>query len=97
MPPQQFQQQQQLQMPPSVSANNPPLWPQIPVQSNPNPNNKGAQQVETLNLPAYGISTLGCNELNLRSGRVVNAKNSPIIIEQIDNEFPESEPEKEDR
>jgi hypothetical protein len=69
----------------------------MPIQSNANTNNKGAQQVETLNLPAYGISTLGCNELNLRSSRVLNAKKSPIIIKQIDNEFPESKTKKEYR
>jgi hypothetical protein len=40
---QQFQpqyQQQQLQLPPNAPQNNPPLRPQMPVQPNPNPNNK---------------------------------------------------------
>jgi hypothetical protein len=40
---QQFQppyQQQQLQLPPNNSPKNPPLRPQMPVQPNPNPNNK---------------------------------------------------------
>jgi hypothetical protein len=40
---QQFQpqyQQQQLQLPPNAPLNNPPLRPHMPVQPNPNPNNK---------------------------------------------------------
>jgi len=58
--------QEQLQLPGNTPTSNPPLHPQLPVQSNPNPNNRGAQQVETLNLPAYSIATMECNELNLR-------------------------------
>jgi len=65
-------QQQQLQLPSNIPSST-PLRPHIPIQPNPNPNNKGAQQSDTLNLPSYKISTTECNEINLRSGRVVNA------------------------
>jgi len=51
-----------------------------------NLNNREAQQVETLNVPAYGIATSECNELNLQSGRVVNIKSSLIIFERKDDE-----------
>ena len=51
----------------------------------------GVQQIEALNLPAYGINTLEWNELNLRSGQVVNTNTSPIIIEKTKGEFSTSE------
>ena len=37
-----------------------------------------------MNLPSYKISTAGLNEINLRSGRVVNSPTSPIITEKFD-------------
>ena len=84
--------QQQLQLPSNVPPGNPALQPQLPIQPNPNPNNKGVQQTDTLNLPSYSISTAGLNEINLRSGWVVNAPTSPIIIKQIENEVTKPEP-----
>lgn len=55
--------QQQLQIPPNTYTST-PLRPQLVVQTNTNPNNRGVQQDETLSLPAYGIATSQFNELN---------------------------------
>lgn len=77
--------QQQLQLPSNASTSNPPLRPQLSIQSNPNPNNRGLNKLRH-NLPAYNIATAECNELNLRSGWVVNTQTSPIIVEHIDDE-----------
>lgn len=65
--------QQKLQFPSNIPPGNQPICPQLPIQPNRNPNNKGAQQADTLNLPSYNISTAEFYELNLRSGRVVDA------------------------
>jgi len=59
--------QQQLQLPSNVPPGNQPIRPQLPIQPNPNPNNKGAQQADTLNLPSYNISTMELYEMNLQS------------------------------
>ena len=83
--------QQQLQFSSNIPHGNPTLRPHLPIQPNPNLNNKGVQQTYTLNLPSYSISTTGLNEINLGSGQVVNAPTSPIIIEQIDSEVIEPE------
>lgn len=55
-----------------MSSNNPPLRPQFPIQPNQNLNNRGAQQVEKINLLAYHIATMECNELNIRSRWVIS-------------------------
>lgn len=68
--------QQQLQLTSNVPPGNQPILPQLPIQPNPNPNNKGAQQANTLNLPSYSISTTEYFEMNLRSKRVVDAQPS---------------------
>jgi hypothetical protein len=86
---QQFQpqyQQQQLQLPPNAPQNNPPLWPQMPVQPNPNPNNKAIQNIDIHNVPALSITPMPCDEIKLRSGRIVE----PII-----EDAPSSESDKE--
>ena len=83
--------QQQLHFPSNVPLGNLAIRPQLPIQPNPNPNNKWVQQIDTLNLPSYNISTIGLNEINLRSGRVVNAPTSPIITKQFDSEDTELE------
>ena len=65
------------------------------MQPNPNPNNKGAQQADVLNLPSYSISTTDLYEMNLRSGRTVNVQPPLVIIEQLDNEDREAQPIRE--
>ena len=55
------------------------IWPQLPAQPNPNPNNKEVHQFETINMPAYSITPVPCNNIFLRSGKVVE----PLIIEDV--------------
>ena len=83
-PPQQYPQpyqqyqQPQLQIHNNVAPNM-PIRPQLPTQPNPNPNNKEFLQVETANMPAYSIIPVPCNDIRLRSGRVVE----PLVIEDV--------------
>lgn len=81
--------QHQLQLPSNITPGDPPVRPQLPIQPNLNPNNKGAQQANTLNLPSYSISTTELYEMNLRSGWVVDAQPSPFIIEKVGSEVTE--------
>jgi len=83
--------QQQIQLPSNIPPGNPPVHPQLPIQPNLNPNSKGAQQADTLNLPSYNMYTVELYEINLRSGQVVDAQPSPIIIEQVSSEIKEPE------
>ena len=59
-----------------------PLHPQLPIQTNPNPNNKSVQEAKTLNFLVYYIAPVKCNKIYLRSGQIVDSASSPIIIEQ---------------
>lgn len=74
-----------------MHPNNQPICPQLLIQPNLNPNNKGAQQADTLNLSSYNISTREIYEMNLISGQVVDAQPSPVIITQVGNKENESE------
>jgi hypothetical protein len=88
---QQFQppyQQQQLQLPPNYSPNNPPLQPQMPMKPNPNPNNKSVQNIDIHNVSALSNTPMPCDEIKLRSGR---------IVEQIVEDAPSSESDNESR
>jgi hypothetical protein len=51
-----------------------------------NPNNKTVQQIETSTFPSYGIGPFVCNNVHLRSRRVIHLENLPIIIEQLEDE-----------
>ena len=84
--------QQQLQLPSNVPPGNQPTCPQLPIQPDLNPNNKGTHQTDILNLPSYSISTAELYEINLRLGRTVNVQPPPVTIEQLDSEGKESEP-----
>jgi hypothetical protein len=77
-----------LQLPHNAPPNNPPLRPQMPVQPNPNPNNKAIQNIYIHNVPALSITPMPCDEIKLRSGRIVE----PII-----EDAPSSELDKESR
>ena len=55
------------------------MRPQLPAQPNPNPNNKIVHQFETVNMPAYSLAPVHCNDICLRSGKVVD----PLIIEDV--------------
>jgi hypothetical protein len=47
----------------------------MPVQPNPNPNNKAIQNIDILNVPTLSITPMPCDEIHLRSGRIVE----PIV------------------
>ena len=52
---------------------------QLHAQPNPNPNNKAVHQFETVNMPAYSLTPVPCNDIRLWSGKVVE----PLIIEDV--------------
>jgi hypothetical protein len=75
---QQYQSQyqnKQVQLAPSAPQNNPPLRTHMPVQPNPNPNNKATQNIAIHNVLALSINPMPCDEIKLRSGKIVE----PII------------------
>ena len=76
--PQYLPQQSQLQLK-NNSVPSIPIRPQLPAQPNPNSNNKVVHQLETVNMPAYSLSPIPCNEIRLRSGKIVE----PIITEDV--------------
>jgi hypothetical protein len=87
-------QQQQMQVAPNP---NPPRPTPIPAQPIPNPNNRPTQPVQNLEVqtfPTYVITPTSLNEIQLRSGKVLNKPNSTVVIqeeEQIDNQPNEEE------
>ncbi len=44
------------------------MRPHLPVQTNPNPNNKVVQHADILNMPALTITHVPCDEIQLLSG-----------------------------
>ena len=56
-----------------------PIRSQLPTQPNPNPNNKTVHQFDTVNMPAYSLSPVPCNDIHLRSGKIVES----VIIEYV--------------
>ena len=55
------------------------MQPQLPDQPNPNPNNKTVHQFETINIHAYSLTPVPCNDIHLQSIKVVE----PVIIEDV--------------
>ena len=55
------------------------IRPQLPAQPNPNPNNKAIHLFETVNMPAYSLTPVPCNDIHLRSGKVVE----PLFIDDV--------------
>ena len=53
------------------------MRPQLPVQPNPNPNNKAMQCIDIHNQPTFSLLPAQCNDIHLRSGRIVE----PIIAD----------------
>ena len=51
------------------------MRPQLPVQPNPNPNNKFVQVIDIQNQPILPVFLAQCNDIHLQSGRIVE----PII------------------
>jgi hypothetical protein len=62
----------------------------MPMQPNPNPNNKAVQNIDIHNVTALSITPMPCDEIKLRSGRIVET-----IIE--DAPFSESNKESGER
>ena len=82
------QHQQSLSLPSNTPPNNQAIRPQLPVQPNPSPNNnKALQVIDVQNQP---VSTMQCNDIHLRSGRIVE----PIIDEINDSDKEEVGKEK---
>ena len=71
-------QQSQLQLQNNVAPNM-LIRPQLPTQPNLNPNNKVVHQFETINMPAYSLTHIPCNDIRLWSGKVVE----PLIIKDV--------------
>jgi hypothetical protein len=53
------------------------MRPQLPVQPNPNPNNKVVQCIDIYNQPTLSLLPAQCNDIHLRSGRIVE----PTIVD----------------
>eukprot|EP00253_Pinus_taeda_P004863 PITA_04863 len=64
------------------------IRPQLPVQPNPNPNNNKALQV--IDIQNQPVSPIQCNDIHLRSGRIVE----PIIDDITDSDKEETRKEK---
>ena len=62
-----------------------PIQPHLPAQPNPNPNNKTVHQFEIVNMPTYSLTPMPCNDIRLRSGKVVES----IIIEDEEGVNPQ--------
>jgi hypothetical protein len=55
----------------------------MPMQPNPNPNNKAIQNIDIHNVPALSITPIPCDKIKLRSGRIVE----PIIEDSPSSEL----------
>jgi hypothetical protein len=62
---------QPLSLPAGTPPNNQTMRPQLPVQPNPNPNNKVVQCIDIYNHPTLSLLPAQCNNIHLRSGRIV--------------------------
>jgi hypothetical protein len=71
----QSQFQQPLSLPSGTPPNNQMMRPQLPIQPNPNPNNKAIQCIDIQNQPILSLFPAKCNDIHLRSGKIVE----PII------------------
>jgi len=65
------------------------MRPQLPVQPNPNPNNNKALQV--IDIQNQPVSPMQCNDIHLRSGKIVE----PIIDDIISSDSDKEETGKE--
>jgi hypothetical protein len=62
---------QPLSLPAGTPPNNQTMRPQLPVQPNPNPNNKFVQCIDIYNQPTLSLLPGQCNDIHLRSRRIV--------------------------
>jgi hypothetical protein len=54
------------------------LHPQLPTQPHPNPNNRPAQLVQIMETGEGEINSVGCNEIRLRSGRIISPEQNHV-------------------
>eukprot|EP00253_Pinus_taeda_P025356 PITA_25356 len=66
----------------------PPQWtlPTSQAQPNPNPNNRLVQALQILETPEEGPDLRECNDLQLRSGRIIQTKGNKTV--QIEDQLP---------
>jgi hypothetical protein len=83
----QSQFQQPLPLPSGGPPNNQMMRPQLPVQPNPNPNNKAMQCIDIQNQPIFSLFPAQCNDIHLRSGKIVE----PIIDDVTSSDFDKEE------
>eukprot|EP00253_Pinus_taeda_P025718 PITA_25718 len=62
------------------------LRPQLPAQSNPNPNNRPVQALQILETLEEGPDLRECNDLQLRSGRIIQTEGNKTV--QIEDQLP---------
>eukprot|EP00253_Pinus_taeda_P005000 PITA_05000 len=62
------------------------LRPQLSAQPNPNPNNRPVQALQILETPEEGPDLRECNDLQLRSGRIIQTEGNKIV--QIEVQLP---------
>jgi hypothetical protein len=68
------------------------MRPQLPVQPNPNPNNKAVQCIDIQNQPILSLFPAQCNDIHLRSGKIVE----PIIDDVTSSDSNKEEIKKHD-
>ena len=54
------------------------LCPQLPTQPHLNPNNRPAHLVQIMESGEGEINSVGCNELQLRSGRIISPEKNDV-------------------
>jgi hypothetical protein len=81
---------QPLSLPSGTPPNNQMMRPQLPVQPNPNTNNKAVQFIDIHNHPTLSLFPAQCNDIHLRPGKIVE----PIIVDV--NSFDKEETKKHD-
>jgi hypothetical protein len=68
------------------------MRPQLPIQPNPNPNNKVVQCIDIKNQPILSLFLAQCNDIHLRSGKIVE----PIIDDVTTSDSNKEEIKKHD-
>eukprot|EP00253_Pinus_taeda_P022188 PITA_22188 len=64
----------------------PNLRPQLLAQPNPNPNNRPIQSIQIIETPEIGTDLRECNDLQLRSGRIIETEGDKTA--QSENQLP---------
>jgi hypothetical protein len=83
---------QPLSLPSGTPPNNQMMRPQLPLQPNPNPNNKAVQCIDIQNQPILSLFPTQCNDIHLQSGKIVE----PIIVDVTSYDSNKEETKKHD-